>query len=61
MIQKSALSVRLPPRLKLWLKDRAETNGRSMNNEVIFILRCIEAAEVGVDLNKPDDEEMEAA
>lgn len=39
----SALSVRLPSRLKEWLEERAEENGRSMNSEIVQILKTIHA------------------
>ena len=39
----SALSVRLPVELKDWLDTRADENGRSMNSEIVQILKAVQA------------------
>ena len=31
--------IRMPDEVKSWVRDQAEKNGRSMNTEVVFILK----------------------
>lgn len=37
--QASPLPLRLPPDLRTWLRSRALENSRSMNSEVVFVLK----------------------
>lgn len=39
--------LRMPPEIKNWIEARAEENGRSMNGEIIQIIKSMMRAEQG--------------
>ncbi|PYF07829.1 Arc-like DNA binding dprotein [Rhodobacter viridis] len=40
MTDRKPMQLRLPPDLKDWIKDQAESNGRSQNSEVVQVIRA---------------------
>lgn len=39
-IDRKPMQLRLPPELKDWIKDQAESNGRSQNSEIVQAIRA---------------------
>lgn len=39
-VNRMGVSLRIPPDLKKWLDQRAEDNGRSLNGEIVQIIRA---------------------
>ncbi|MBY2916176.1 Arc family DNA-binding protein [Rhizobium leguminosarum] len=37
--------LRMPPELKTWLDSRAEENGRSLNSEIVQMIKAAKQAE----------------
>jgi hypothetical protein len=45
-MQVEDLKIRVPSSLKMWLRERAQQNSRTMNGEIVALLKAIKEDEI---------------